>query len=194
MAGRPRQFDIDEAVNAATRLFIQKGYEGATFAQLTKAMGISPPSFCAAFGTKEMLFKRVFERYAEGIRAVRDEAVKRRTAREVVAYLLAHLTEASTRDPLVKGCLLVKGPPVGSDSDEQLRDDMKKEGEAITTALTERFLVASKTGDSTLPGEPHAVARLTSMVLTGIATQAANGAPTCEIEAAVKSFVALFET
>ncbi|MGN6259948.1 MAG: TetR/AcrR family transcriptional regulator [Ralstonia sp.] len=193
MAGRPRQFDIDDAVNVATRLFIQKGYEGATFAQLTEAMGISPPSFYAAFGSKEMLFKRVFDRYAEGIRAVRNEAVKQPTARDVVAYLLTHLTEASTRDPLVKGCLLVRGAPVGSSNAMQLREDMKNEGEAIIAALTKRFLVALKTGDRTLPGEPHAIARLTNMVLTGIATQAAGGVPTCEIEAAVQGFVDLFE-
>jgi len=52
MAGRPRQFDIDKAVESALFLFIEKGYEGATFAELISAMKISPPRGPRDFASK----------------------------------------------------------------------------------------------------------------------------------------------
>jgi len=55
--GRPRSFDRDAALRSAMKLFWKLGYEGASMAALTKAMGINAPSLYAAFGSKEGLFK-----------------------------------------------------------------------------------------------------------------------------------------
>ena len=54
--GRPRNFDMDEALGRALEVFWRKGYEGATICDLTAAMAINPPSLYAAFGIKEGLF------------------------------------------------------------------------------------------------------------------------------------------
>ena len=64
--GRPREFDVEKALDRALKVFWRKGYEGATLADLTRAMGINRPSLYAAFGNKEALFRKVLDRYAEG--------------------------------------------------------------------------------------------------------------------------------
>jgi AcrR family transcriptional regulator len=63
--GRPRGFDTAAALDAAMRVFWEKGYEGATLTDLTDAMRINRSSMWAAFGNKEELFKRAFGRYID---------------------------------------------------------------------------------------------------------------------------------
>src|ERR1700677_3142305 len=63
--GRPRSFCTETALDRAMTVFWRKGYEGASLADLTEAMGINPPSLYAAFGNKEVLFRQVLERYDE---------------------------------------------------------------------------------------------------------------------------------
>src|SRR3546814_12810876 len=61
--GRPREFCVDMALAAALRVFWSKGYEGASMADLTEAMGITKPSLYAAFGNKEALFNKALDLY-----------------------------------------------------------------------------------------------------------------------------------
>ena len=54
--GRPREFDVDKALDLALQVFWRKGYEGASMADLTETMGITKPSLYSAFGNKEEFF------------------------------------------------------------------------------------------------------------------------------------------
>ena len=57
-AGRPRSFCTEKALDSAMQVFWRKGYEGASMAELTEAMGMNKPSIYAAFGNKEELFRQ----------------------------------------------------------------------------------------------------------------------------------------
>ncbi|MFJ9778798.1 TetR/AcrR family transcriptional regulator [Amycolatopsis sp. NPDC101161] len=59
----------------------EQGYEGASLADLTEAMGISRKSMYAAYGNKEDLFRLVLQRYTEGPGAYILEALRAPTAR-----------------------------------------------------------------------------------------------------------------
>src|SRR5450755_342863 len=86
--GRPREFDIEEALDRALRVFWRKGYEGASLPDLTAAMGINRPSLYAAFGNKEELFRKALDRYTEGTGSVWREALSRPSARAAAEALL----------------------------------------------------------------------------------------------------------
>ncbi len=60
---RPREFDIDTAVENAMLVFWKNGYSDAGLSELCQAMGIVRGSFYKAFGSKKSLFLKVLQRY-----------------------------------------------------------------------------------------------------------------------------------
>jgi TetR/AcrR family transcriptional repressor for divergent bdcA len=108
--GRPRRFDPDEAVVTAQRLFHEKGYDALSVADLTKALGINPPSFYAAFGSKAGLYARVLERYAAA--GAIPLATILRTDRPLAEGLADVLVEAAryyAGDAAATGCMVLEG-------------------------------------------------------------------------------------
>src|SRR6202163_2274511 len=106
--GRPRSFDVDKALEAATLVFWRKGYEGTSLSDLTRAMGINRPSLYAAFGDKETLFRKALDRYVEGPGAYVREALKQPTARAVTQQLLRGAADLLTDPHHPSGCLMVQ--------------------------------------------------------------------------------------
>ncbi|WP_417684785.1 TetR/AcrR family transcriptional regulator [Roseibium sp.] len=60
---RPREFDLDEAMTGAMRLFWSKGYEEASLAELLKAMKITKGSFYKAFADKNSVYLQALDLY-----------------------------------------------------------------------------------------------------------------------------------
>ena len=94
--GRPRAFDMDQALNRALDVFWRKGYEGASICDLTAAMGINPPSLYAAFGNKEGLFRQALDRYAATHDVFLQEALALPKVKDCIAALLRRTAEALT--------------------------------------------------------------------------------------------------
>src|SRR6476646_442813 len=105
--GRPREFDVDEALAAALRVFWSKGYEAASLTDLTEAMGITRPSLYAAFGNKEALFRKALDLYEREKLAYIGQALEAPTSREVVERLLHGALAMQTSDCEPKGCMRV---------------------------------------------------------------------------------------
>ncbi|MEM0982732.1 MAG: TetR/AcrR family transcriptional regulator [Planctomycetota bacterium] len=70
--GRPREFDVDEALDKAMDAFWARGYEATSVADLMGAMGLQKGSIYKAFGDKHSLFLRALDRYLDEV----IEAVK----------------------------------------------------------------------------------------------------------------------
>ena len=85
--GRPREFDVEEALSAALKVFWRKGYEGASLTDLTEAMGITRPSLYCAFGNKEALFKKALDLYEREKLCFIDGALAAPTAAGYIADL-----------------------------------------------------------------------------------------------------------
>src|SRR5215470_17599780 len=107
--GRPREFDVDQALERALQVFWRKGYEGASLPDLTQAMGINRPSLYAAFGNKEALFRKALDRYAEGPAAYLGAALNEPTARAIAERLLHGTSDLVTDPRNPRGCLIVHG-------------------------------------------------------------------------------------
>jgi AcrR family transcriptional regulator len=174
--GRPRAFDVDQALDAALRVFWRQGYEGTSLADLTAAMGINRPSLYAAFGNKETLFRRVLDFYGRNAQAIRDEALRQPTARASVELYFRALVESmgDCRNP--RGCLMVQSALVCGEQGALVKQELIKRRTAACTAWRQRFERAKGEGDLPADADPAALARYLSAVVAGMAVEAVNGA------------------
>jgi AcrR family transcriptional regulator len=184
--GRPREFDLDKALDRALKVFWRKGYEGASLPDLTKAMRINRPSLYAAFGNKEALFKKAIDRYLEGPGAFVREALQQPTAKAVVEQVFRRSIELVTDSRNPRGCFMVQGALACGDTADCLRREMAKRRDASVTALRERFERAVAEGDLPSDCNPADLARFVATVIHGIAVQAASGASRNELQRAAK--------
>lgn len=180
-AGRPREFDIDGALDRALRVFWRKGYEGASLPDLTKAMGISRPSLYAAFGNKESLFRKAIDRYVEGSATHIREALQEPTARAVVQRLWRGSVDLTTGSRNPRGCFLVQAALACGDEADSVRREVAKRRARLEVRLRERFEQAVSDGDLPSNADPAVLARYAATVAHGIAVQAAGGATRDEL-------------
>jgi len=174
--GRPREFDVDEALDRALEVFWRKGYEGASISDLTDAMGINRPSLYAAFGNKEDLFRKALDRYATGPAAYVYEALGEPTARAVVAHLFGGAADALTNPCYPHGCLGVQGALSCSDASQVIKEELCARRAQWELALQQRFERAKQEGDLSQHTNSSDLARYVATILQGMAVQAAGGA------------------
>ena len=105
--GRPREFDREDALQIAVKLFGKYGYEGVSIADLTQAMNISPPSLYAAFGSKEALYLEALESYQQHKNQLHIENPG--SFRDQLEVLLRDTVRAATEPGYPAGCMVVAG-------------------------------------------------------------------------------------
>ena len=174
--GRPREFDVEKALDRALKVFWRKGYEGATLADLTRAMGINRPSLYAAFGNKEALFRRVIDRYVEGPAAFFSEALTEPRARAVAERLLEGSIDLLTDARNPHGCLIVQGALACGEASDTVRRELAARRTREEAVVRQRFERARADGDLPAGADPADLARYVLTVIRGMAVQGASGA------------------
>ena len=108
--GRPRTFQIDQAIETAQRLFHARGYDAVSVGDITEALSISPPSFYAAFGSKAGLYARVLERYQDTAAIPLHSLLRAdRSVAECLEDVLAEAARFYAAKQNAAGCLVVEG-------------------------------------------------------------------------------------
>ena len=190
--GRPREFCVDQALAEALHVFWAKGYDGASMADLTEAMGITKPSLYAAFGNKEALFHKALDLYESEKLEYTRSALQQPTARRVAEYYLRGGVDVHAAEGEPQGCMGLMSSLACSPEAESIKADVINRRASSQRALVERFEQAKREGD--LPAHIDA-AGLTSFlyaILQGITVQAGAGASRAELEKLVDTSLALW--
>ncbi len=190
--GRPREFDLDKAVANALRVFLAKGYEGASTAELAAAMRIGSPSLYAAFGSKEGLFRKAMERHAVFLEPILQHALGQDTAFAVAERFMRGNADALTDPAKPPGCLFVQGALRCSDAGLPVRDELATQRVAGEPLLRDRFARAAQDGDLPARVDPATLARYVVTVMNGLAVRAAGGASRAELYEVVDMVLALW--
>jgi TetR/AcrR family transcriptional repressor for divergent bdcA len=164
--GRPRGFDPDEAVATAQRLFHARGYDAVSVADVTEALGINPPSFYAAFGSKAGLYARVLGHYnATDAIPLADILRPDRPVAEALAALLEEAARRYAADPEAAGCLVLEGTRC---NDRDARETARALNRAAEDVI--RDYIAARH-----PEQAARVADFVSTTMSGLSAKARNG-------------------
>lgn len=183
--GRPRAFDREAALAAATRLFWSKGYEATSILDLTAALGIAAPSLYAAFGSKDALYAEALQFYYRTYEALVWGSFREAgTAREAAAAYLFNSAAALTGAlcDIPRGCMATLAV-VGSDGHDELAELMRTNRAGAFTLLMARFEQAVRDGDLPPGVDIAKLASFMQTVQSGMSIRARDGADRKELEA-----------
>jgi TetR/AcrR family transcriptional regulator, transcriptional repressor for nem operon len=110
--GRPREFDIDRALEAATQQFWSTGYEATSLQDLLQSMSLSKSSLYQTFGNKHELFIRCLGYYQQTM--VDELNIKLANSTSACQFLydflgdvISEAKDSSSNNDIKKGCFLV---------------------------------------------------------------------------------------
>ncbi|WP_200939533.1 TetR/AcrR family transcriptional regulator [Aureimonas sp. Leaf454] len=174
--GRPLSFDRDAALVSAMHLFWRHGYEATSIAELTRAMGITPPSLYAAFGNKRRLFLEAVDLYLGGLEAVEQSIADAASAHDAARDLLVAAVIGDTGSDTPPGCLLASSLVTSSEEADAVRETLAEIRRGIEAALRAR--IEQDVGSGLLPVDTNAEALAGHVfaVVQGMSTLAKDGA------------------
>jgi AcrR family transcriptional regulator len=181
--GRPRAFDRTAALDAATRVFWQKGFTAASMNDLCEAMGIGSPSLYAAFGSKEQLYAEALRHYAGmGVPLLLDALESAPTAKLGIQAFLRLSARSLTCPERPLGCMVVLSS-VASEGVTGLADMVVEQRKKSLKLIETRLRRGIKEGDLSRETNVKALARFFVTVQQGMSIQARDGATSKELDA-----------
>jgi AcrR family transcriptional regulator len=183
--GRPWSFDRDAAVETAMLLFWRYGYEGVSIGDLTKAIGVAPPSLYAAFGSKAGLYRQALTRYKETLGCL-DVAVigSAESLPEAVRLLLEGAVRNVTHRKHERGCMISSGVVACHPGHAAIARDAAARREALRMEIVQAL--SSFAEDD----QVQRLARHLAAVMQGVSIQARDGIAPQELREIVEDVVA----
>lgn len=147
LRGRPREFDMDDALDKALAVFAERGYHAASITDLTDAMGLAAGSVYKAFKDKRGVFLAAFDRYRSVRVAILDQAVAgAQTGRDKLLAVLTVYTESSHGAAGKRGCLVVRSADDMALFDEEAARRVTAAFEANQALVTSLVALGQKDG------------------------------------------------
>lgn len=183
--GRPRSFHRDLALDAATLLFWERGYEATSIGELTGAMGIRPGSLYAAFGDKMTLFKEVVEHYGRSpvgafVGVALDEEP---SARAAFARILHEAADVYPDPAHPAGCLTISAATNVARPSEEAEVFLRDLRNRNLAAFEARLGQARRDGELPASADPRRLAAFFAAVIQGMSQRARDGASADELRA-----------
>jgi len=180
--GRPPAFDRETVLAAARDTFWQHGYDGSSIADLTAAMGITPQSLYAAFGSKAELYRGTLDQYRRIPRPEPGNPFQDKID-TVTAFerFLTNSAKIFTAPEHPKGCMISTAVLNCAEENEPIAHhvaSMRLQTLDIFTARIERGIAE---GDIRPEANPRSLARFLGAIVQGMSVQARDGATTDEL-------------
>lgn len=163
--GRPRALDPETALVIGQQMFHAAGYDSVGLSALTAALGVTPPSFYTAFGSKAAFFRSVLERYASSELALGNILREGRPPADALSELFERAAKTYSHDPNCRGCLVLEAARSGDSESALLARRVAERRRAQIREFVAR----------THPREAGVVTDYVSSVMSGLSGNAREG-------------------
>ena len=184
--GRPREFDMDAALDAALLVFRERGYHAASLAELGAAMNLTVGSIYKAFSDKRAIFLAAFDRYT-GIRSgeLNRRLEPARSGLDKVRAMLAFYADSSHGPEGRLGCLVVGSITELSLFDAEMADRVTASLRRVKVQLRDFIKMGQSDGSVSANIDPEASASLLLSLVQGFRVVGKTGRTQAEMMAAV---------
>lgn len=135
---RPREFDIDEALENAMQAFWSHGYEATSLSDLMEAMDLQKGSIYKAFGDKHSLFIASLEHYLEDLLQFHKEYLEKAVSpKKGIITWLNTVFKTACGQSIKRGCLMVNALNERAYRDEKVADLVNSHISKLSKLLSE---------------------------------------------------------
>jgi TetR/AcrR family transcriptional repressor of nem operon len=173
--GRPREFDIDEVVCDAMKVFQRRGYAGTSLVDLIKGTGLTRGSLYKAFKDKRTLFLAALDQYTTaGLDNLRVNLATD-SARDAIRKTLMQIAHTSAHKTGRRGCLVVASAVEMASKDEQIRQRISRTFSRMQSLLEEAVQRGQATGEIQSRREPETHSRFLVCTIEGMGVLGKTG-------------------
>lgn len=166
---RPREFDVDTALERAMNTFWSKGFKATSLDQLCAATGLGRSSLYAAFGSKRSLYFSALERY-ERLAAgwITAELGAPLPMREAVARFLRKIIDDIVTGRDRRGCLIGNCAAELSRQDRKVAGRVRRSMELMESTFRGELARAQERGEIAAHADVGALARFLMSSIHGL--------------------------
>jgi len=192
---RPREFDEETVLEAATQRFWNNGYEATSMRDLADHTGMTTPSLYNAFGDKRAIYRLVLDRYVrlalETCSAIfgGDDPPLRALER----YFDATIEEALA-DSLRKGCFVVNTALEMASHHQDFRDVVTEVFDEVEKRIRDCVAAGQRDGSILTSQPPADIARLALSTILGLRVLARTNSDRELLTGVVRPFFVLLRT
>ncbi|MGG4220664.1 TetR/AcrR family transcriptional regulator [Paenibacillus jamilae] len=191
---RLREFDEDQALDAAMQVFWEKGFEATSLSDLTSRMGIQRPSLYAAFGDKKQLFEAALRKYTQSHAAyVRAELQRSSSVKQAFFNFFGGIVADEYENGSNKGCFCINTMVELAPHDEKFEILTREHQMYLSAVFQETLERGIQSGELEVTVDARALAHTMVTFLIGITVMMKSRPARAFVDQAVATFLILLD-
>ncbi len=180
---RPREFDVDEALQAAMEAFWDRGFEATSLADLMEATGLQKGSIYKAFGSKHEFFTQALTRYLDDVYAKMQKALEGpESAKQGVRRWLKLILQLCNEQDKRRGCFALNSVVELGPHDEATASRLRKHFARVEKLLAKTIARGQVRGEIRDDRSPEELAEVLFLFAKGMLASSKGAHPKARIQ------------
>ena len=174
--GRPKTYDAESALQAATDVFWTKGFSATSLDDLSAAMGMNRPSIYRAFGDKEAIYRQALAQFSNQMEEGFNQSIRKEPDfQKGLRKFYRAAIEVYFAGGAALGCMVMCTAPAASAIHPEVQLDLLKVIEELDGRILKRVDQAIEQREISAACDPQTLSKLIQAVLHSLAIRVRAG-------------------